>query len=351
MTVIFHGEYKTSNFGDLLLLAILAKSLSPLGIKTEALFLKKKHEKQTFCKSARLFPHFVRSQVIVYGGGGYISSQGPKKKLLRYTIPGGIARALRIPYIIVGPGSDDKLSKYGQQSFRFLANGACQVIVRDNETATVLKSAGTDQQIDVGTDLAFALRYEDVAFFAQNRTQFETQKVLIGLNFPSLRGKRLEQYFDLMKKHQRVHKNIQYVWIYDNIASNESEVRACALRHDIGLKFLRNDNIWDFAEALSRMRAIFTSKLHVGIVAWTLDVAVAGLSTHEKTQRFYKKIDRESFQVNGTENLEFFDTWLQRCLDGEKQFFNLNFQRREALRAEAKRALEIMQNFVLKAHG
>ena len=350
MSVIFHGEYKTSNFGDLLLLGIMAKTIRPLGIKTEALFLKKEHEKQTFCKSARLLPHFIRSQAVVFGGGGYISSKGPKKKLLRYTIPGGVARALGIPYIMIGPGSDKKLNRYGQKSFRFLVNGARQVIVRDYETATLLKNSGVDQNIDVATDLAFSLRYQEVLSFTKNKIKFEPQQKLIGLNFPFLTGKLLDHYFQVIQKYQISHDNTQFVWIYDNMPFNKIEVMESAARYDVDLIFLQSDDIWSFAEALSHMEAIFTSQLHVGIVAWTLNVAVAGLSNHEKTLRFYKRMGREPFQVNGTENVDLFDNWLRRLFDGKKDFFYFNIQRKAELQVDAENALETMKNFVLECH-
>ena len=350
MSVIFHGEYKTSNFGDLLLLGIMAKTIRPLGIKTEALFLKKEHEKQTFCKSARLLPHLIRSQAVVFGGGGYISSKGPKKKLLRYTIPGGIARALGIPYIMIGPGSDDKLNRYGQKNFCFLVNGARQVIVRDNETANLLKKSGVNQNIDVATDLAFSLRYEEVVSFTKNKIKFEPHQKLIGLNFPFLTGKLLDKYFQIIQKYQILHDNTQFVWIYDNMPFNKIEVMERASRYDVHLIFVQNDDIWSFAEALSHMEAVFTSQLHVGIVAWTLNVAVAGLSNHEKTQRFYKKMGRETFQVNGTKNVDSFDNWLQRFFDGEKDFVKIDFQKQAELRSYAENALENMKNFVLDSH-
>ena len=53
-------------------------------------------------------------------------------------------------------------------------------------------------------------------------------------------------------------------------------------------------DIWETAALISKLSAILTTKLHVGIVAYALGVHCESFATHQKTPRFYKQIGRAS---------------------------------------------------------
>ncbi len=57
-------------------------------------------------------------------------------------------------------------------------------------------------------------------------------------------------------------------------------------------------NRWVIASLIGELDALLTTKLHVGITAWALGVPSFGLSSHPKTKRFYRQIQRPEFHAD-----------------------------------------------------
>ncbi|MFN6946687.1 MAG: polysaccharide pyruvyl transferase family protein, partial [Cytophagaceae bacterium] len=127
-TAIIHGCYNTTNFGDLLLLEMIAKYLKEKwGIKSFTLKVPEGIDLE-FCEVSSSPFKWLMPDFAVFGGGGYLhdgnGDEVTTKRLLRYTLPAHIWKLTKKPYCIIAPGGGPDAEGKGAKRIKWLIDNA-----------------------------------------------------------------------------------------------------------------------------------------------------------------------------------------------------------------------------------
>ncbi|MEM8872744.1 MAG: polysaccharide pyruvyl transferase family protein [Planctomycetota bacterium] len=357
-----HGCYHTGNFGDLLLLDLLARHVN-----------RTHHQRPT-----DLFPpvedhhHFgvetvdigkgprtaFSTDVAVLGGGGYLVASESKsaiRRLLRYSVPAHIWQLRGVPYAVVGVGAGPSLAGAAPRRIRRILKGATAICPRDQESADLLASIGVDRdRMEVTADIVMSLTPDQIPAGIDDATdeqvQRESDRKRIAMHLP-LRGSHPDAYqriLELVGDELRGRDDVEVYWLFDHgFDGNDDTIRQFHNEHHIpGGKIIAERHIWKFVELLRRFNMVITSKLHVGIVSWAMGTPTCGLSAHGKTRRFYRQIGRLDFQQNLDEDLDKVRTWVRMLLDDDPQLASEDVDARVELPRLARRNFEVADEVI-----
>ena len=281
------GPYRTHNFGDDLVGAILAKHLQSRGYGVSVPRLGE-------ANSAWLGTHysegydglFETADVVVVGGGGIMSDTSganPGASYLDIVARAGMKGLLagkRVYVTSVGAGpwilERSKMLAYA------ISLVSEKIGVREQESYDHLRGLGvTEQKLVLGADLALL-----------------TPELL---KYPTAAGSKLGLQFDV-SSFKDVHENPQASAIVEAMGryaqTHESEVvliRNGRAKSEIAAaapsaQLLSYTSLEDFLPPLAGLRAIFTSHLHLAITAYSQRIPSFSLYVREKTRRFYEQI-------------------------------------------------------------
>lgn len=120
--------------------------------------------------------------------------------------------------------------------------------------------------------------------------------------------------------------------------------RSCTRRECLLIPFR---GVWQAVALIGSLPAILTTKLHVGIVAYALDVYAKSFSTHPKLPRFYRLIDRAS-QCSSIETLEKSEMLvkLARTINHATGKYDIRDGTWKSIKGQAERGKEFVSGFV-----
>jgi len=325
--IVVHGCYNTPNFGDLLLLDLAAGHVERrFGVRPSVPWPLLGSRNDLMASAGNGLATCIKADAAIFGGGGYLADRGTvasARRLLRYTIPARLWRALRTPYVIVGVGVGPLLSERGAKRVIPMCRGAMRVCVRDEDSRQLLIDAGLDPgRVEAAADMVLALRPDDIPEKSRHRAE-----QLLGPRVPGRR--RLGVHLQLLGEHEPVLRqlveqalaslkgrdNVELIWLADHDDTYYESARRFGAEELPNGRFLPKQDHWTTAALIGGMDGVITTKLHVGITAWALGVAPCGYSIHPKTRRLYRQIGRSDFQCDLGAPMAQVDGWLRLFAD------------------------------------
>lgn len=283
------GPYVIHNFGDDLIGAILSKSLTDRGYSVNIPGLSKEN-----CEWLGINWGLNRRQAIkttgtlILGGGGLLADAGvvPNNVYQKMAFKAALYAAFKRKRILttaIGAGPLDL------KSSRALAYGigllSEKIGVRDRESFEFLskKIKLNSKKIVEGADVALlASDYFDYGRMEKAKTAFQfdvTHFKDIMLNENVLRIKEEIEKYILSNKGDCV------------LISNNSKNTQLYNEEIAGIEtLLYGNNLPVFLKKMNKIGAIFTSHLHLSIVAYSYRIPCFSLYVREKTKRFYDQI-------------------------------------------------------------
>lgn len=329
--VLINGPYKTRNFGDVLLLEMIGKRVRSSGFRPVTPWLFPDVCGQLNVDSGCGAQDYASKTPLIFGGGGYIDNAGFRRSL-KWFLPALSRYLQQVPYIIIGPGSDDSLPVGARILYRKLFDWSSHVTVRDIETMNVLRGIGVKNDINVTIDTAVAICWEDIP-----KSNIDRAKAIIGdsevlcINVPLASEDLLFSIVQLVADIFRGDRAMHIVWLYENEPFNLPVLRL-ALDH-FGLKshsVVYHEQMWTYAALIGSAKAVFTTQLHVGIVAYALGVPACSYSFHSKTKRFYRQTGRMIWQKDRLDSdtasscTSLLRDWFEMISAGHPEFYSID---------------------------
>lgn len=331
-TLVIHGAYKGDNFGDTLLLGILANEANRIGWHVLA---------SRTCKASAAHLHGIsnierlthwrqlnKAQALVYGGGGFLGEQ-PLNHLqwhlqfIKNHIPVGLWFWMRRkPYGCIGTGLGPLSFGPSRRLITFLLKRAGVVCLRDEESKAYLAQYGVpERQIDVSADLALTLA--DGAFPQISRYNFPRTGrgpvVLLHPSYDADQDAPQEQLAQHLKLVLAAHPEAE-LWLMDDAPCRNPD-------NNKGWKHLLNisperiflyKSPWETCALIKSADIVISNKLHVGIVAATYGKIVLSVAKHPKNKRFFDQINRpELCQMRDAFDSSLFTSQLTQALTGK----------------------------------
>ncbi|ACK67831.1 conserved hypothetical protein [Rippkaea orientalis PCC 8801] len=320
--ISLHGAYFGDNFGDLLLLEIFKNWVTEnndcevvLPMTGVVQKLPKENLRKHFPHIAMGLKSFQEWQSVVYFGGGYFGepdwARGQKFKLhwwnrrfiKTHILPAELSIWKDIPYGIfgveVGPISNILL----RTELKRILNRAKFLSVRNVESKQYIENdLGINRDIVVAPDAALTINKEDIPYQSiEDIDQFlkpYRDNILLGIHAPgnflgnTAQSQRMREGLITVLKS---YSDVMPVVFSDNTLNRSvtCEELANLIKSTTGKECLSLpfQGIWETVALISRLSALLTTKLHVGIVAYALQVYCESFATHQKTPKFYRVID------------------------------------------------------------
>jgi len=312
-TVALHGGCFTENFGDELLIAIHSKWVRqitdsqvvlPYGVKV--------YDEQVHALNVKGIEALKSAKKLIYSGGGYLGepnhnqiSWGFSFFKRKHFLPAEYFHFNKKPYAIIGAGAGPLTNIFTRKEVVRMCKHAEILAVRDDESANYLAEYGVPQsKIKVTADLVLSLGLEDI----ENRDIEKAKDLLRGGEGKKLVGIHLGisktnenyasqavQIIDTIVDFFNNNPDFVPVLIADKRNSSEQNLSI----QEIGEKLIReyivykHSDIWLTCAVLSQLECVVTTKLHVGITAYSLGTRALSLAAHNKTVRFFKQIQQE----------------------------------------------------------
>jgi polysaccharide pyruvyl transferase WcaK-like protein len=359
-TAIVHGCYNTTNFGDLLLLEIIAKYLKEKwAIESKTYKLPKGIELE-YCSVSRSPFYWLRPDYAVFGGGGYLHDDNGEekatKRLLRYSLPACMWKILKVPYAIIAPGGGPSAVGVGASRIKSLCKNASHISLRDDVTLNFVKELGIERTDIVRTaDLALTLKLEDIPLkhrydMSELRNGQAKNKKIIGIHLEIIYQDpvKFKEFCDLeFFKDDTFLKKFHLIFFYDYKSENIEEIKKVlnAIK-DLSYSIVLRMNHWKTVDFLRQCDAILTTKLHVSIVSAAFGVPVFGFSFHEKTARFFKEIGRAEYQQMWSEGMLSINSWMQQLNNDNQQAWNLSQTHMDKIKDLANNNYSLLDEYV-----
>ena len=246
----------------------------------------------------------------IFGGGGYIATKRIGLRAYRLLLfthlrPMLKAKRKKIPYAIVGLGAGPIHDPILQKITKNALDGADLIIVRNQESKNYLKKYGVKNEIIVTTDLALDFTTDII----NEKDREMAEKLMAGLP----QGRRIFLHINLYNISETpkndiergcselvkdivkyAEKNTDAVFIlgsdYESIQCDRIN-KMISKMLPIGRSIIiKQYEPFQLAAILSQVDVVITTKLHVGIVATSLNKTVLSFSGDQKIKRFYRQI-------------------------------------------------------------
>jgi len=361
MNVVVHGCYNTRNFGDLLLLDLLAKHLSCVWSASVSTLRCQQAAGLIYCKPRPTLRSALRPDLAIFGGGGYLhdgdGDATVTKRLLRYSLPARFWSLQGVPVAMIAPGAGPWGQGIGARRIRQTLNACSLITIRDQESADFLSAqcGVAKQDMQVTADLVLAMSRNDIPVQSTNavgKQLGEKCRKRLGLHLEVLTQKPdlLRRFMQLpVFKASSAWDEWEIVFFFDNTNDGADAIRQLAgsIPLQAAPVVLMQDH-WETAALIASCDAVVTTKLHAGITAAALGIPCFGYSFHPKTGRFYRQIGRSEFQTTWEENpVEVVDSWIDQLVRGKRVHNTANAEL-QAARLSAKRNLTLLDEFVVR---
>ncbi|MER8578405.1 polysaccharide pyruvyl transferase family protein [Mesorhizobium sp. M1423] len=311
--LIFHGMLRNHNFGDVLLAKIClswVREVYTLPIK--AVFVTPELRERLGLAPATLFD-VLRANAAVLSGGGYFqfaeNGLNPLKRLYKNAGPILLAQMARRPTALIGVGvgpipDGSGLDWITRAGIRQLFGAARLICVRDlgslDASLSLLSGADPIQT----ADMVFALRPEDLPKSAVDYADSVVSPIyanknvenILGMQISSLREESAgyEQLYDILERRIGLTHGNHFLLLEDHVYMGSGQQRFQAyMKQKLGpdrATVVPYPGPFQMAALLSRMDAVLTDKLHVGLVAAAMGTEPFSLAKHPKNISAYEEI-------------------------------------------------------------
>lgn len=303
-TIALHGSYYHENFGDMLLIDIMAKWIKEHNQQNEVL-LPHAPQKTTEVLNVegRGFSSLYKANALIYGGGGYLGEPPSKKYMwgfrstMRHFPASKLMKLQKKPYSVIGTGVGPLTNPIAKNAFANLCKGAEVLGVRDIESKNFLIDYGINENKIIQTsDIVMQMNKKDIEekYFEEAYLDLKELKkpIKIGVHIGHNSFKKgtthiKEEIIEIAKNNN----DIGIVLLCDGSGSPPEVVQEIKKELPSQSIIVSYKNHWYFSALLGSMSLVITTKLHVGITATALGRTAISFPAHSKTPRFYKEIN------------------------------------------------------------
>ncbi len=346
MNIYLHGSLNNRNFGDELLVILLARKIkahipnAKIYIKANEASYKEINSHIDVCRINRIFS-FRKIDLIFFGGGGYFG--GPSYMRSRWDIsffmrflPIAIARKMfSINVVVYGVGVGPIPSYINRLVVKSLLNSSLSTFVRDSLSKDYIKSLGCNSGIVsdlVSNKLIF-----------KGTQSIKIHKSIILHNVNSVK---------FMNEILRLMPNEYHIKIiYDSSKKfDHDECIETLKRKNIAYSIEPYVNTDMILEEIAASELVVTSKLHVGICATTLGVPTVAIPKHIKIHRYYEMMNLTQLcHANEIEAIENISSYLSfssyiRDLKAKLDNRNNNYDNLESFNGVIKAIIDSRPN-------
>lgn len=305
MKLGIHGSYYGRNFGDTLIIKIIVdwvREYNPEIEITLPFIDSEKEAIEILGHTNKIIPFEELDGVIFCPGGYFGEPPGNFFQKVKWSIRNhkrhiqwnSLMYKKNIPFAIIGLGVGPLSVGFMKNNVIKLFSNTNYITVRDKYSKQFLKDWGIDEkQINQTTDVALTL---------QPKTDIVEEKNSVALHFPATIWKDEDQINEFVNfiKNIKDKYNISY---FEDIngqfskTKNEKNIRNILKKYNIDFPIVVYENPSQLIASLQKFEKIITSKLHIGIVGYSLGKKILSIPAHTKTIRFYEQIERSNFCI------------------------------------------------------
>jgi len=304
--VSLHGSYFVNNYGDILLINIfhdwIKESFPTIQVNLPLVNKKKIWEMPEPTTTGLI--NLLKSDCLVYCGGGYFGEQ-PKNKgrwsvrnFFRHAIIGLLAIIFRIPIAIIGVEVGPLSKSWFRRIVLKIVRRSKIVIVRNQESDVFLRKYGINNAM-ITTDAVLTLNQQ----YTKELIELQTGNYIV----LHLRGykylKEALDYFvtslcDVMRTIDEA-PIITFVEDAPNqYGPHYESLFSIIEQKGFEYKVVRYSGIHEVLNTIKSAKAVFTTKLHVGITAAAYNRKVFSIYAHPKTLRFHSQIGNQAYCIS-----------------------------------------------------
>lgn len=335
-TIAVHGSYFHENFGDIVLVSMYRKWVKRHSSSRVVLPMASARAMELIGGDARGLRAMRDASGLVLTGGGYFGEPPHQEAFWRYRSmarhgpPTLLARQKGIPHAVIGVGAGPITNPTMRKMVVRICQEAEIVAVRDIESANYLREYGVGpQKVEVTADAALTIERSDVpqasVESAREFLKASTGDVRVGIHLDLAKGVKHREALlaQELRRLQEASPNTDLVCFFDakSIIRRTDDPGSYfhAIAAEIPRKpiFVPYTDPWRLAAILGELDAVFTTKLHVGIVATALGCDVVSMPAHPKTYRFYRQTGQADRCLDPADLQEgVLSSLMQRVIDG-----------------------------------
>jgi polysaccharide pyruvyl transferase WcaK-like protein len=313
-SIALHGNYFDNNFGDLLLFKIFERWVRSAS-SCQIIYPMVPEIERTrfgthFSDAIWGVKSFKAWDALVYCGGGHFgdSASGSRflpgnfdKRFIRQNVlPAELSMWKRKPYAIVGMEVGPIPNIFIRREAKRIFRHARAISVRNVESRDYIEERlGIKQEVICAPDPAVMVSKEDIPQKAEEKIDRllgqHANKILLGIHHPRdflydfPAGQSLREGLISVLKSSNDVTPVLFTDIGDDKHSVHCQklahiIKAICRMDSVSIPFL---GIWETVALISRLSALLTTKLHVGVVAYAMGVYCESFANHPKTKRFY----------------------------------------------------------------
>src|SRR5690606_9296003 len=235
---------------------------------------------------------------LIFGPGGYFGepSGGWLKKLRwsfrnykRHIIWNSQIYSNKIPYAIIGVGVGPLSFGFIRSKVIKLFHNTSYISVRDKYSQGFIVNWGSSKEkINQTSDVALSLVPDSSLVPDKNK---------VALHFSTSKWKSKDQIESFVSFIKEIKKDYR-IYLFEDAKGqfsnpkNPNNLKNILHKWGINLPIVEYKDPNTVIENLKSFDTIITSKLHVGIVGYSLGKKVLSIPSHQKTSRFYEQINR-----------------------------------------------------------
>ncbi len=305
MVIQLHGQFETTNYGDMLLCILFANYLHERG-------------HQVIVRNAcnELYEYLGEKvlrdgspQKMVCCGGGYLCDGDMHFSLhmiKRIYLEMAMCRLKGISYAIIGAGSKPFFNNFTKPFMRWCIKGADVICVRNSESKVDLNGIGVKGDIKVTADNVMAIdgsivkehEFAKVREIINRFDEPKNKKILIHINYLPIDGnddinRGGAILIDAIEKFATQNPEYNFIVMYDHkIETFEKQCDSIFQKLPEGRKaIIKGDTVDSVLATVYACDIIITTKLHVGITGVALNKNVISFPMHIKAKRFFSQIN------------------------------------------------------------
>lgn len=317
LVALTDGYFHSPNFGDLLMRQIVHGRLRSLGLHPVDAYTVASFQGQiSGVQIDRQYEGVLRGpglRGLVFAGGGYLEQPRGRRGWQHLWRRLAVARAVRrhgLPVVMTGIGGARPLSQAAQLLIAALLRQCSIVVARDEETLGLVRDLGSASSAVPGADLVLTL---------PRRVPPGEQTVSSAVGFHVERPS-LDETLALSRRCIDAARSVgcRATLILDHRSTYRPALDAVVAGED-DLDVIGPASPDEMLESLSRFAAVITTKLHVGVAAFSVGVPPFALVSHSKVSRFYHQVGlaQHTTPLDGPDRLDdVLKSWLLAARTG-----------------------------------
>ncbi|GAA4430782.1 hypothetical protein GCM10023091_00480 [Ravibacter arvi] len=337
-SAIIVGPYRYHNFGDDVIGAIIAQYLKSRNYNVCIPSFRKENAVWLGIEYCDNLDFLIRkAKLLVIGGGGLLGDAGIvpddyyRELALKAALKGQF-EGVRVA--VTGIGAGPLIQSSSRKLALDIANLADKIGVRDTDSKNFLQTLGVEKRkLIEGADLALLTPYY-LNFSRSSLSKIAIQFDISHYEDAKVNNPNVNDIFTSVCSYAR--RNFSNVVLVSN-GNFESEVSKFSTECDT----LSYYDLEKFLTYFSGVRAVFTSHLHLAIVAYSLQIPCFSIYVREKTKRFYEQIGHPERAVDlKIASISDFERLIEQA--GNASWSNKDGRRLRTLQKRASKLLSIL---------